>query len=220
VVFAHLYSHPDLRREVERREAQVAAAVAARDLRDLAPEIYGEELSAWRARWRERDAENVYMIGRFEHLSFPWSEPDLTFWDETEHRARLGWRLVPPEACLKNRATAPPGATRLQIQDQEHGTMQLAAGILYGEIGDQVLVAQIESGQVISLEGVAGDLWRGFLRDLDPDATLDAVQAQYAVSREELQSDASAFLQALARRGIAGRIPVLNSSAANGTHDA
>lgn len=220
VVFAHLYSHPDLRREVERREAVVAAAVAARDLRDVAPEIYGEELSAWRARWRERDAENVYMIGRFEHLAFPWSEPDLTFWDETEQGARLGWRLVPPEACLKNRATARLGATRLQSQEQEHGVMQLAAGVLYGEIGDQVLVAQLESGRVISLEGVAGDLWRGFLRSPDPDATLDAVQVQYEVSREELHSDATSFLEALARRGIASRIPVLNSSAANGTQDA
>lgn len=220
VVFAHLYSHPDLRREVERREAQVAAAVAARDLRDVAPEIYGEELSAWRSRWRDRDAENVYMIGRFEHLSFPWSEPDMTFWDETEQRARLGWRLVPPEACLKNRATVPQGATRLQIQGQEHGSVQLAAGTLYGEIGDQVLVAQLESGEVIALEGVSADLWRGFLRSPDPDATLDAVQAQYEVSREELHSDATSFLEALARRGIAGRIPVLSSPAANGTQDA
>jgi hypothetical protein len=83
-----------------------------------------------------------------------------------------------------------------------------------------VLVAQIESGQVISLKGVAGDLWRGFLHYPDPDATLDAVQAQYAVSREELQSDASAFLQALARRGIASRIPVLNSSTTKGNQDA
>ena len=220
VVFAHLYSHPDLRREVERREAQVAAAMAARDLRDVAPEIYGEELSAWRSRWKQRDADNVYMIGRFEHLSFPWSEPDLTFWDETEQRARLGWRLVPPEACLKNRAAVPQGATRLQMQGQEHGAMQLATGTLYGEIGDQVLVAQLESGQVISLEGVSADLWRGFLRSPDPDATLDAVQVQYEVLREELHSDATSFLEALATRGIASRIPVLNSSATNGPQNA
>ena len=220
VVFAHLYSHPDLRREVERREARVLAAVAARDLRDVAPEIYGEELSTWRDRWKERDAENVYMVGRFEHLSFPWSEPDLTFWDESEQRARLGWRLVPPEACLKNRATAPQGAFRLQIQGQEHGSMQLAAGTLYGEIGDQVLVAQLESGQVISLEGVSAELWRGFLRSPDPDATLDKVQAQYEVSRKDLQGDATAFLQEISRRGIANWVPVLNSSASNGSQNA
>ncbi len=220
VVFAHLYSHPDLRCEVERREAQVVAAVAARDLRDVAPEIYGEELSTWRARWRERDGDSVYMIGRFEHLSFPWSEPDFTFWDETEQRARLGWRLVPPEACLKNRATAPQGAARLQIQRPEHGAMQLAAGTLYAEIGDQVLVAELESGQVISLDGVAVDLWREFLRCPDPDAALDAVQARYDVSREELQRDASAFLQELLRHGIASRIPMLNPSDTNGTRDA
>jgi len=220
VVFAHLYSHLDLRREVERREAQVVAAVAARDLRDVAPEIYGEEVAAWRSRWRERDADNVYLVGRFEHLCFPWSEPDLTYWDETEQRARLGWRLVPPEACLKNRATASPVTPRLQIQDQEHGSMRLASGTLYGGIGDQVLVAQLESGQVISLDGVAADLWRGFIRSPDPNATLDAVQAQYAVSREDLLDDATAFLQELTRRGFASEIPVLTSTAADKTPDA
>ena len=98
--------------------------------------------------------------------------------------------------------------------------MQLAAGTLYGEIGDQVLVAQLESGQVISLEGVSADLWRGFVRSPDPNATLDAVQAQYAVSREELQRDATAFLQALARRGFASEIPVLTSAAADKTRGA
>ena len=98
--------------------------------------------------------------------------------------------------------------------------MQLAAGTLYGEIGDQVLVAQLESGQVISLEGVSADLWRGFLRSPDPDATLDKVMAQYEVSRKGLQSDATAFLQEISRRGIVSRVPVLNSSATKGTQDA
>ena len=98
--------------------------------------------------------------------------------------------------------------------------MQLAAGTLYGEIGDQVLVAQLESGQVISLEGVSAELWRGFLRSPDPDATLDKVQAQYEVSRKDLQGDATAFLQEISRRGIANWVPVLNSSASNGSQNA
>ncbi|HEX6200804.1 MAG TPA: hypothetical protein VF150_11100, partial [Thermoanaerobaculia bacterium] len=56
VVFAHLYSHPALRRAVVRREPRVVECLAARDLRDLAPESYPDpkDLGRWRRRWRRR----------------------------------------------------------------------------------------------------------------------------------------------------------------------
>ena len=220
VIFAHLYSHPDLRREIEKRESQVVAAMAARDLRDVAAEIYGEDLPAWRSRWSERNAASVYMIGRFEHLTFPWAEPDLTFWDEYEQRERAGWRVAPPEACLKNRATTPSGAARLQVQGQENGSLQLTAGSFYGEIGGQVLVAQLESGRVISLDGVAADVWRSFLRAREPDAALDDLQAEYGVSREVLRDDAARLLEELAARGVLTCSPLGQPSAETGPRDA
>jgi hypothetical protein len=220
VLSAHLYSHPDLRRAIEDREPQVVAAVAARDLRDVGAELYGEELSAWQSRWAQRDGENVYMIGRFEHLAFPWSEPDLTFWDAAGQEARVGWRLVPPEACLKNRIAARSGPLRLQVQGREEGIMRLAPGTFHGEVDGRILVAELESGQVISLDGVAADIWREFLHHGTLDAALDRLQAQYQVPREELSKDAEAFLQELQARGFVTAAPVRASSVTKGTQDA
>ena len=205
VVFAHLYSHPDLRRAVEAQEPRVVAAVAARNLHDLAPQLYGEDFSTWRSRWQERTGEHAYMVGRFEHLGFPWSEPDMAFWDADAHGTREGWRLVPPDMCLKNRVDA--GTTRLSIQTPEQGQMRLAPGTFYGNLNGKTLVAELESRQVIAFEGVGADLWDGFLGPDEPEAVLDRLQAEYNVPGEQLRADAMEFTQELLRRGFITQAP-------------
>ena len=55
VIFAHLYSHPELRAAIERQEPRVLACLSAHDLRDLGGERYPseEEYRASRERWRD-----------------------------------------------------------------------------------------------------------------------------------------------------------------------
>ena len=213
VVFAHLYSAPDLRQAVEEREARVVAALAARDLHDLSREIHGDDIADWRARWKELDGEEVYLVGRFEHIAFPWSEPDLAVWDPALEQPTAGWRLVPPEACLKNRGSGYSGSARLEIQATETGALRLAPGVYHGEIGDQTLVADIDSGQVVALKAVAQDMWREFLECGTAESALQRLQDAYQVPGEALRRDAIQFLQKLHSRGILADMPVFGPSA-------
>jgi len=212
VVFAHLYSAPDLRKAVEAREARVVAALAARDLQDLSLEIHGDDIAGWRARWKELDGEEVYLVGRFEHVAFPWAEPDLAVWDPALEQPIAGWRLVPPEACLKNRSVRYSGSTRLEIQASETGVLQLAPGVYHGEIADQTLVADIDSGQVVALKAVAQDMWRKFLECGTTESALQRLQEAYQVPVEALRRDAIHFLQELHSRGILAGMPVFGPS--------
>jgi hypothetical protein len=218
VVFAHLYSHPRLRQAIEAREPRVSAAIAARDLRDLAPVIHGEALEEWRSRWQKRNGERAYWVGQPEHVAFAWSEPDSTFWDELAGSARAGWRLVPPEACLKNRHGS-SDARGLQVQIPAEGAMRLAPGTFHGELNGRILVAELASGQVISLSGVAADLWREFLQPGDPCEALRRLEARYEVPLELLRSDAEKFLRSLLARGVLTAVPRFDTAPAGENQD-
>ena len=150
------------------------------------------------------------MIGRFEHLGFPWSEPDMAFWDADTHGTREGWRLVPPDGCLKNRGAN--GTTRLCVQMPEQGQMRVAPGTFFGNLNGKTLVAELESRQVIAFEGVAADLWKSFLTAEEPEAVLDRLQAKYYVPGEQLRADAMEFTQELLRRGFITQAPRIAAS--------
>lgn len=207
LVFAHLYSAPGLRHAVEEREARVVATLAARDLQDLSLEIHGDDIAGWRARWKELDGEEAYVVGRFEHVAFPWAEPDLAVWDPALKQPIAGWRLVPPEACLKNRGVGYSGSAGLEIQASETGAIQLAPGVYHGEVGDQTLVADIDSGQVVALKAVAQDMWREFLECGTVESALERLQEAYRVPADALRRDAIRFLQELRSRGILVKMP-------------
>jgi hypothetical protein len=220
VILAHLYSHPDLRSAIQEEEPRVLAVVAARDLRDLAPELEGNQLSDWRSRWTRRARGQSYWVGRPEHVAFPWAEPDLGFWDEATGETRAGWRLVPPEGCLKNRGEPGSDPLRLHIQPAGGGGLELAPRTFHGEVEGQVLVAEIGSGQVIALAGVAADLWKAFLGAGSPETALERLATRYGTSAETLRSDAEVFFGELQGRGFIVRAPELNPPPTEGNDDA
>jgi len=93
VIFAHLYSPPELRAAILAQEPRVVACVAAHDLRDSARERYPDEAEykAWQQRWRERLPEPRYWVGLPEPVVFPWSEPERSVWNaETGEVKRYG----------------------------------------------------------------------------------------------------------------------------------
>lgn len=102
IVFAPLYSHPELRAAIVRREPRVACCLSARDLA-------GQRLAA-----QPGAADSWYWSGHVEPLCFPWNEPDRTFWNPAAGRWELAWRIVPPELCPKNRP--PAGAAPIPVQ--------------------------------------------------------------------------------------------------------
>ncbi|MEE9208712.1 MAG: PqqD family protein [Gemmatimonadota bacterium] len=203
VVFAHLYSHPDLRAAVESREPRVQACLGARDLVDHAPEDLGGEYESWRTNWESKTDPRAYWAGHPEHVCFPWNEPDITVLNRAANRTEPGWRVVPPAACVKNRHRPNPQVV-VQTQPAAHGKIQPPPAALFGELSGKVLVANLDSGECIELEGSAADMWRAVLRHEDLDQATRSLCDLYSVGESELRPDLEELIASLTEKGMLG----------------
>ncbi len=203
VIFAHLYSHPDLRANILQRESRVIACLASRDLGDLAPERYPDkgEYLAWRERWRSRLEGTRYWIGLPELVVFPWSEPDRPFWNPLTGRVEDHWRLAPPDRCLKNRArlgVPPRPDLRRRVRSPEW--------VAHCNREDRVVLCNIETEEVFGLEGVAAEMWRALAAYGDLDAVVEYLLELYDVEEPRLRHDLDTFLEVMVAKGLLQRI--------------
>lgn len=202
VIFAHLYSHPDLRAAIEATEPRVQACVSAHDLVDHAPKLLGEDYPAWRAERLQRPGPRRYWVGQIDRIAFAWSEPDQGVWNPVTQRVESAWRLVPPRLCLRNRAGVGVSTIPLQIQPEAAGPLRLAPQVLYGDVGGTVVVADVDSELNVTLRGVAADMWRAVLDHRSLEDALIALTADYEVDADTLQHDLLSFVRELKSRGI------------------
>ena len=200
VIFANLYAPPEMRAEIETREPNVLACLSAHDLRDHAPERLGDGYDAWRERWHQRAGDQSYWIGQTEHVCFPWNEPDVTVWNRVTEREELGWRLLPPEYCLKNRIDA----QRVSVQRQPHakGPLKPADHILYGSFEDQLAVCDTSTEEVFQLSDVASDMWQALVDRGSLQVASDALVEEYDVDKTTLADDLRTFADDLIARGM------------------
>ena len=103
VVFAHLYSHPDLRCGILGANRR-APPLAARDLAglpgaDVLP-IHDEGVAH---AWEPLALTRAYWSGATAPIAFVWSEPLIHIRDSFSGQVESGWRFVPPHLCTKNR---------------------------------------------------------------------------------------------------------------------
>ncbi len=206
VIFAHLYSHPDLREKIESHEPAVVAAIAARDLNDLAPHHYGEEYGDWLSRWKKRSDAGAYWIGLPEHMCFAWNEPDVTIWNHVSQREEAVWRVVPPELCLKNRPLASEAAG-CQMQPRGAGGIRPGPDVVYGVLGEEVVAADCATGSAFSFTGIAREMWDALLRTGDPQRVVDELAPRYEVAPSVLRRDVDSFLHEAVRLGLLISLP-------------
>ncbi len=201
IIFAHLCSHPDLRQAIRQQESRVKACIAAQDLHDHAPDDLGDDYCGWRERWLQRSTD-AYWVGLTDHMCFPWSEPDVGIWNPETGKEEPGWRLVPPEVCLKNRP--PPGQNpiRLQVQPLGPGPLRPAREVLFGELHDQVLVANVASQETFALTGVAADMWKALSTMGRLSEVLATISVKYDVDVNRLRSDLQQFVGDLINRQL------------------
>jgi hypothetical protein len=203
VIFAHLYSHPDLRAAIEVREAQVRACLSAHDLYDYAPEHLGDQYSAWREAWLARLDDHGYWIGQPGHVCFAWNEPDIAIWNPITQRVERGWHVVPPEFCLKNRSTPDTtGPIRVQVQPEGKGPLKPSAQVLFGEFEALIVIGNVQTGQSFALEGVAADMWRAIVEYGDLEEVMTTLLRDYDVDKSTLQADLQAFIAELLEQGL------------------
>jgi hypothetical protein len=192
VVFAHLYSHPELRRAILAQEPRVLACLAAQDLGDVAAE------AGRTGRWRAlQPAGERYWLGLVEPVSFAWSEPDVQFWNPDLGRVESGWLLAPPHRCLKTRGRLGPPPAR-----SPRPRWRVAEGVVCGDFdGVQWLCAR-PGGELFALEGSGRLLWRRLARHGDPELAAEEVAAELGADVSAVATDLVELASDLAGRGL------------------
>lgn len=201
VVFAHLFSHPLLRKSIEKREERVVGCFAGEDLVDLGDDLLGEDRGTWEARWRDRSDGRAYWIGLPEHVCFPWNEPDITVWNTEARAEEAPWRIVPPELCLKNRPVT-PGSVRFQEQDACRGAFRTAEGALYARFDDGVLVADAETDRAYSFPGIAGEIWTGLVAGASRESLIEHLVTDYEVEAARVREDVDSLVDQAIGHGL------------------
>jgi Coenzyme PQQ synthesis protein D (PqqD) len=205
-VFAHLYSHPDLRSAIEGREPRVIGCVAARDLHDRAPALHGEGYGVWRERQRDKLGDDAgYWVGLPDHLCFPWNEADVTFWNPVAEWFERGWSVVPPESCLKNRPAPGMEPIPVQVQPEGPGPLGPSPRVLFGEYGEDIVVGNMETKASFSLTGVAADMWKAVVEHGSLEAAVAALSNEYEVDEGVLRADLKGFVEDLLARDLLER---------------
>jgi hypothetical protein len=205
IVFASLYSPPELRQAIESRERREITCLSAHDLRDHAPASLGEEYPAWRERWMQRMDERGYWVGQPDHVCFAWNEPDIGIWNPVNEREESGWHLVPPDLCLKNRPT--PGANLLpvQVQPEGRGPLRPSPRVLFAELDGELVIGNFDTGESFVLDGAGADMWRAILRHGNLDEAAEALGREYEVEAPILRHDLHDFVEDLLCRDLLAR---------------
>jgi hypothetical protein len=205
VVFAHLFSHPNLRQSIRQREQRVAGCYAGQDLLDLADEFLGEDRAVWEERWHRRSDGRAYWFGLPEHVCFPWNEPDITIWNAETEGEEAPWRVVPPEFCLKNRPVL-SSSLRLQEQPVCKGPIRPTAGTLFARLDEGIVAADVESGHAFSFPGIAGEIWMALVAGASPESVVDHLATEYDVEPIGLRSDVDSLVQRAVGLGLLERV--------------
>ena len=202
IVFAHLYSHPALRRAILERESRVIACISAHDLHDYAPTHCGKKYETWLGTTEARAGKARYWIGLPDHICFPWSEPDAGIWNPHTERVEHGWRILPPSRCLKNRPLTGPEPVQIQIQPTGKHPLKPSSLALFGMLEDELILGNIESGNSFSLQGVAKDMWQALVEYGNVDEVVAALTRIYDVDPARLRADVESFVGEMLSAGL------------------
>ncbi len=211
IVFAHLYSTPELRRCLEGGVAGLEACVAAADLRDQAERVFPDRQRrrAWRLRWLRRlSGESRFWIGLPQPVAFPWGEPDHPFWNPATGRLEAGWRFLPPHRCLKNRVrleeslpATGDGTGREAAEGPGVGWLG-AEGVVWGVFDGTVWLCRAADRRVFSLRGSAALAWKALVCGNGEGGAAAALEAAYGVTAGAARRDVAALAADLAGQDL------------------
>lgn len=193
IVFAPLYSPPPLRTALLTAEPRVVSCVSAADL--TASPHEGEP--EWESVRGKR-----YWVGRTEHLALPWNEPDRSVWNPLSQRWEAAWHIVPPALCSKNRPAPGQQAIPVHVQPEGAGPLRPSPRTLFADLGQCISLWNLDSRQGFELRGAGSDIWRGLLRQGDPEEVAAALAREYDTSEEQLLSDTFRLVETLTHRGL------------------
>ena len=202
VIFAHLYSHPELRRAIATCEPRVVACLSAQDIYDYAPGDLGDNYQAW----QEHSLFNLsgfrYWVGKTDHVCFRWNEPDRFFWNPITETMEGCWLLVPKELCLKNQFKAAPVPPDVQIQYEATGYLKPAVQVVFGQYREQIVIGNQKTQESFGLTDLAADIWLAIVEHGSFEKVVTALLRSYEVDEATLRSDVDTFVHKLHAQGL------------------
>ena len=194
VVFAHLYSHPDLRRGILERESRVRCCLAARDLAVMPG---GQCPSPHEETWEPMPLTRAYWSGAAAPIAFAWSEPVIHVRDPFSGQVESGWRFASPQRCTKNRVDlgvplGPAAPRRWQAPED----------LVVGQLDGVLWLARTLTGAIHSFRELAADAWRGLAAYGDEELTLDFLAERYPLDRAALQAKLAEIMSQFLAEGL------------------
>jgi hypothetical protein len=197
IALAVLCSHPALRARLLTGEAQVVAFASGADLHDHGPALLGTSLAEWRETWMRR-VPGRYHAAPLDLVAFPWSEPEMRFWNPVTRTVEPGWRLMPP---VFPGGSGPGDALPLQIADEHPGIGRLAAEVVPVDLPGATVLVDARARRSTRLPGTAAEIWRHWMR-AGLDGAVRAVAEDYAIPESRAASDLRVLLDGLAGKGL------------------
>lgn len=207
VILAGLYAHPDLRTALKQKVPSVRACITARDLRDHAPRLYGDDYSEWKDRCETRANGPRYWIGVPDHLCFPWSEPDVGFWKASTETVSQAWPVVPADQCLERRSGASPSNSLVSVQRPSSGhsdarSIRPKPSVFYAEVKGETIILNYATNTCVVLDDTAEDFWWTLLEQETIGEAQQALLKRYDAASEVLKADLQNFIDTAVDRHL------------------
>ncbi|UCH92589.1 MAG: PqqD family protein, partial [Candidatus Aminicenantes bacterium] len=199
LVFAHLYSHPDLRQALLDKEPRLKHCAAAHDLVDHAREHYQDpaQYQAWQDHWKKLMGPGAVWLGQPDLVCFAWNEPDRPFWNPVTRRLENYWQFLPPHLCLKNRT-----GSALPPRPVTKRDWQIPSSVVSGAFDNALWLCQTNNLQVYSLNGVSADMWGALAAYGNLDAAVEYLLSQYDIDKATMRGDLRTFANELLSKGL------------------
>ncbi|MGV3724567.1 MAG: PqqD family protein [Actinomycetota bacterium] len=192
VLAAHLYSHPALREAVMKAEPRVVDCIAAHDLAS------GPDEGPAAGPWPQLTAD-AYWRGNAEFVAFAWNEPDRTVAGGEIPAPVGGWKLLPPQRCLKNRLFP---SIPVLLQRTGKPPIGPSPTTLFVEGGETVTLTATSGGEILQLEGAAAAAWKALLETGELSAVEKRLAHHYEVDAATLHRDLEKVWLDLRQRGF------------------
>jgi hypothetical protein len=202
IIFAHLYSHPELRAKLQASEPRVLACLNARNVYDYAPGDLGNDYFTWQENHLTRLSGFRYWVGATDFVCFAWNEPDRFFWNSIAEKMEGCWLLLPETLCLKNRFKDTAKPPQVQVQEEGKGTLKPKMQIIFGKYQEQVVIGNWMTQESFGLTGVAADIWLAIVKYGNFEDIISEILQNYDIDASNLRANVSAFIQELIKREL------------------
>ena len=197
IIFAPLYSSPELRSAIEAREPRVRACISARDLKSCL-DSNDEDQNAFQEVFSSYVDTSNYSVDLTEYICFAWSEPDLFFPNPVTKKLEGTWTIFPHEICLKS------GPVRIPVSVlQDINREFCVADDIVTIHGDNcVMIDNLVTKDRYKLKGIAAEMWNALMEYGTQEALLTKFFNEYDIDQITLKGDISDLIQNLLSRGI------------------